>query len=163
MSLRDRRHILALLVALPLAACGFSPVYGPGGSGGIVQDRVSFSEPNTQMEFALVSQLEDRIGRVSGAPYILDYEIETEQTELAVSENDDINRVNIFGRITYTVTEIATNRQVQAGEVSTFTAYATASSPVTTTAARSDAQERLMIALADQIVARLLSGAGTWQ
>jgi hypothetical protein len=60
------------------------------------------------------------------------------------------------------VTETASDVQVQAGEVSTFTAYASSGSPVATAAARRDAQERLMIALADQIVARLLAGADAW-
>jgi LPS-assembly lipoprotein len=60
------------------------------------------------------------------------------------------------------VTETASDVQVQAGEVSTFTAYASSGSPVATAAARRDAQERLMIALADQIVARLLARADAW-
>jgi LPS-assembly lipoprotein len=88
--------------------------------------------------------------------------IETSETALALSDTDDINRINVSGTIAYTVTETATDVQVQAGEVSTFTAYASSGSPVATAAARRDAQERLMIALADQIVARLLAGAAAW-
>jgi hypothetical protein len=40
--------------------------------------------------------------------------------------------------------------------------FASSGSPVATAAARRDAQERLMVALADQIAARLLAGADAW-
>lgn len=161
MSSSDRRHFIALLVgALPLAACGFTPVYGPAGPGDAVRGRIAFAEPDSALAFNLVSQLEDRIGRPSGAPYLLDYSIDTSESALALTGTDDINRINITGRVVYTVTETASGAQVQSGEVSTFTAFASSGSPVATTAARRDAQERLMIALADQIVSRLLAGAG---
>jgi LPS-assembly lipoprotein len=162
MSSSDRRRFLALFGALPLAACGFTPVHGPGGTGNAVRGQVAFAEPDDALAFGLVSRLEDRLGRASGGPYLLDYSIRTSQSSLALSETDDINRINITGTIGFTVTQTATGARVQSGEVSTFTAYATSGSPVATSAARRDAEERLMIALADQIVARLLAGAGSW-
>ena len=160
MSLLDRRHILALAVVLPLAACGFTPVYAPGGTGDAVRDRIALASPEDRLDFALVSRLEDRIGRVDSAPYTLDYAVTTETTELGVSETEDIDRINIYGTVAFSVTDSATGAEVQAGEVRTFTAYASSSSPVATTAARRDDEDRLMIALADQIVAQLLSGVG---
>jgi LPS-assembly lipoprotein len=162
MSSSDRRQFLTLLGVAPLAACGFTPVYGPGGSGGAVQGRVAIAPPEDPLAFGLVSRLEDRIGRASGGPYLLSYQISTSETALALSDTDDINRINISGTISYRVVETATDIQVEAGEVSTFTAYASSGSPVATAAARRDAQERLMIALADHIVARLLAGANAW-
>jgi LPS-assembly lipoprotein len=162
MSSSDRRQFLALLGVAPLAACGFTPVYGPGGTGSAVQGRVAIAAPDDPLAFSLVSRLEDRIGRASGGPYLLSYRIETSESALALADTDDINRINLSGAIAFTVTDTATDMQVQAGEVSTFTAYASSGSPVATAAARRDAQERLMIALADQIVARLLAGADAW-
>lgn len=160
MSLLDRRHILALALVLPLAACGFSPVYAPGGTGDAVRNQIALASPEDRLDFELVSRLEHRIGRVGSAPYLLDYAVTTETTELGVSETEDIDRINIYGTVAFTVTESATGAEVQTGEVRTFTAYASSSSPVATTAARRDAEDRLMIALADQIVAQLLSGVG---
>ncbi|MBY6202962.1 hypothetical protein KUV65_16440 [Maritalea mobilis] len=162
MSSSDRRSFLALLGALPLAACGFTPVYAPGGPGLEIRDRLALAEPDTRLDFELVSRLEDRLGRTGSAPYRLSYAIETSRSNLAISDADEINRVNIYGTVSYTVTEVATGIQVQTGEVSTFTAYATSASPVSTSAAERDAEDRLMVALADQIVARLISGAGNW-
>jgi LPS-assembly lipoprotein len=162
MSSSDRRQFLALLAVAPLAACGFAPVYGPGGSGNAVQGRIDIAEPDTPLAFGLVSRLEDRIGRSSGGPYLLTYRIETSDSALALSDTDDINRINVAGTIAYTLTDQSSGVQLQVGEVSTFTAYASSGSPVATAAARRDAQDRLMIALADQIVARLLAGAPSW-
>lgn len=162
MSLFDRRHLLGLLALLPLAACGFEPVYAPGGPGLEIRDRLVLEDPVTRMEFELVAQLEARLGRVESGPYALEYTVQTSRSGLAISGAQDINRFNIYGTVSYVVTETSTGVQVQAGEVSTFTAYATSASPVSTTAAERDAENRLMIALADQIVSRLISGAGNW-
>jgi LPS-assembly lipoprotein len=162
MSCFDRRSVLALLAALPLAACGFTPVYGPGGAGNRLRGRVEIEVPGNQLAFSLVSRLEDRLGRAGSAPFLLSYEIRTSDSALAITEADEINRINITGTAAFAVTEAATGRVVQSGEVTTFTAYATSAAPIATTAARRDAQDRLMIALADQIVARLLAGADDW-
>jgi LPS-assembly lipoprotein len=160
--LPGRRQVIALLAIAPLAACGFTPVYGPGGTGDTVQGRISIAAPDSPLAFSLVSRLEDRIGRADTATYLLSYRIETSETALALSDTDDINRINVSGTVAYTVTETGSDVQVQAGEVSTFTAFASSGSPVATAAARRDAQERLMVALADQIAARLLAGADAW-
>lgn len=162
MSSSDRRQVLALLLVAPLAACGFTPVYGPGGSGDAIRGRVAIAAPEDPLAFSLVARLEDRIGRADSAAFRLTYRIGTSESELALTDADDINRINLAGTIAYEVTDTATGTEVQAGEVSTFTAYSTSGSPVATAAARRDAQERLMIALADQIVARLLAGSAGW-
>lgn len=163
MSLSDRRTFLTLLAAAPLAACGFTPVYGPRGSGNVLRDRIRIQPPDTRLGFELVSRLEDRIGRATAPTHVLTFDIETDDRNLAITGTEDITRVNINGSVTYRLTESGSDVQIEAGTVSTFTAYSTTGSPVSTTAARRDAEDRLMIALADQIISRLLSDAGTWQ
>lgn len=158
-SLKNRRSVLALFAVLPLAACGFTPVYGPGGAGNALRGQVEFAEPRDGLDFDLVSQLEDRIGRPNGARYRLDYEIRTSESALAVTVEEDINRINITGVAAFTLTDLATGEQVQGGEVSTFTAFASSGSPVAIMAARRDAETRLATILADRIVTRLLAGA----
>ncbi|MEQ8367163.1 MAG: LPS assembly lipoprotein LptE [Roseicyclus sp.] len=163
MSLSDRRTFLTLLAAAPLAACGFTPVYGPRGSGNALRGRIRIQPPDTRLGFELVSRLEDRIGRATAPTHVLTFDIETDDRNLAITGTEDITRVNINGSVTYRLTESGSDVQIEAGTVSTFTAYSTTGSPVSTTAARRDAEDRLMIALADQIISRLLSDAGTWQ
>jgi len=162
MSSSDRRTLLTLLAALPLAACGFAPVYGPGGSGNALRGQIGFAAPDTRLGFILVGRLEERLGRGDGGTYALAWDLETSQRDLAITDANTITRVNLTGTLRFRVTEVATDTQVQAGSVSTFTAYSTTGSPVSTSAARRDAEDRLMIALADQLVSRLLAGAATW-
>ena len=156
---RTRRAVLTLLAALPLAACGFTPVYGPGGTAGALRGQIEFAPPEDRLGFELVSQLENRIGRTNGARFQLDYDIQTSESALAVTVEEDINRINITGVAAYALTDISTGEQVQGGEVSSFTAFASSGSPVAINSARRDAETRLMTILADQIVTRLLAGA----
>jgi LPS-assembly lipoprotein len=160
--LSGRRQFLALLGVLPLAACGFTPVYGPGGPGAALRNSIEFAPPGNVLAFNLVSRLEDRLGRAGAPVYRLDYRISTTDSSLGVTGAFDVTRINIAGTVSFTVTEIATGTVAQTGEVSTFTAYATSGSPVATLAARRDAQQRLMTALADQVVTRLMAGAADW-
>jgi LPS-assembly lipoprotein len=162
MSSSDRRKLLALLAALPLAGCGFTPVYGPDGAGTALRDRLRIEPPDTRQGFVLVARLEDRLGRAVAPTHILSWDLETGQRDLAITGTDAITRINLTGTLFFRVTEAQTDVQVQAGTVSTFTAYSITGSPVSTAAARRDAEDRLMVALADQLVSRLLAGADAW-
>jgi LPS-assembly lipoprotein len=161
MSSSDRRQFLALLAVAPLGGLRLSrrstarAAAAPCRGGWPSRHR---TPAGLQPRFPARGPYRPRQWRA----YLLTYRIETSESALALSDTDDINRINVSGTIAYAVTETASGVQVQVGEVSTFTAYASSGSPVATAAARRDAQERLMIALADQIVARLLAGADAW-
>jgi len=162
MSLSDRRTFLALLAAAPLAACGFTPVYGPGGAGNVLRNRIQIAAPDTRLAFQLVARFEERLGRADTPDYMLVYDLETSARGIAVTGTDNITRINLTGTLAYRVTEAGSNLQVAAGQISTFSAYSTTGTPVATASAERDAEDRLMTALADQLVSRLLSSAGRW-
>ena len=158
----NRRVFLTLCAVSPVVGCGFTPVYGPDGPGTAIRGRVRIAAPTTRLGFELVSRLEDRLGRAATPTHTLTHTIQTEERGLAITDADDITRINISGTVQFTVIDAQTQARVQAGAVSTFTAYATTGSPVATAAARRNAEDRLMIALADQIVTRLYAGAQDW-
>lgn len=160
MSLFNRRSLFLSLAALPLAACQFTPVYGPGGSGSVIRNQIRVVAPTSRMEFALVARLEDRLG--TGSAYELGYTIETSIRNVAIDELETINRINLVGTLTFTVQAAGSGRVAQSGEVATFTSYATTASPVATESARRDAEDRLAVALADQLVTQLIAGAAGW-
>ncbi len=162
MSSSDRRRVLTLLAVAPLAGCGFAPVYAPGGTGRALRGQVAVAAPDTRLGFQLVARLEDRLGRPDIRTYLLDYEIDTSESDLAITGTNDITRINIHGSVSFTLTETATDTQLLADTVSTFTAYSTTSTAVATAAARRDAEDRLMLALADQIMSRLLASSARW-
>ena len=163
MSSSDRRTLIAglsALVALPLAGCNFRPVHGPGGAGPAIRDRIRASDPATRIEFEMVARLETRIG--SGGEYDLLYTLAIDQRDLAIDGAQNIDRVNVIGTLDYSLRDRASGRVLDQGALSSFTGYATTASPVATTAARRDAEDRLAVILADQLVARLIASAPGW-
>jgi LPS-assembly lipoprotein len=162
MSSSDRRTFLTLLAVAPLAGCGFAPVYAPGGTGQALRGQVLVAAPDTRLGFELVARLEERLGLPQAETYRLDYVIETSESDLAITGTNDITRINIQGSVRFTLVETMSGVERLSGTVSTFTAYSTTSTAVATAAARRDAEDRLMHALADQVMSRLLASSSRW-
>lgn len=154
MSLFDRRVLLMLPLAL--AACGFTPVYAPGGTGQSLQNAVLVKAPSDRSEFLLVQRLEERLGRATAPRFDLAVTLSTQTDSLGIDSAGNADRLSIIGTATYSLTDSATAAPVAEGSVNSFTGYSASDSTVATLAAERDAQERLMIILADQIIARLL-------
>lgn len=164
MSWCDRRRLVtgaaAIAGAATLSGCGFAPVYGPAGGGTALRGNVRADDPAVPRDFALVARLEDRLGRPAAPRFGLDYDISVRQSDLALTDDNEITRINLEGAVRFVLADLATGEEVLADRVSTFAAYSTTASTVATAAARRDAEARLMTALADQIVSRLLARAG---
>lgn len=158
-----RRRTVGLLaglgLSLTLAACGFAPLYGPGGPGDTLHGRIEIAEPTTSDEFDFVARVETRLGRTAAAPMRLDYKITTSTSGLAITADQETQRYNLIGEVTYTVIDTTTGRQLSTGSTSSFTSYSATGTTVATGTAQRDARERLMVILADQMVTRLLATA----
>lgn len=155
MSSYDRRKFL--LMPLALAACGFEPVYAPGGSGSELFGRVAVSAPNTVDSFLLVQNLEQQLGRSasSGSEYKLDVQVSTVIRGAAITTTNETNRYSIDGQAQYALRSNETGQIVASGTVTDFVGYSAAGSTVSTLADERDAKERLMVILSGQIVNRL--------
>ncbi|WP_425044392.1 LPS assembly lipoprotein LptE [Primorskyibacter sp. S87] len=150
-----------LLLALPLilAACGFEPVYAPGGTGAALNGRVEVSAPDTVESYQLVRTLENRLGRSSSPEYKLDVTVRTAAQGQAITISNEIERYSLVGEAEYSLTRISDGDIVASGDVRNFTGYSATGSTVDTLAAERDAQERLMTILADQITTQLFATA----
>ncbi|MDF0600700.1 LPS assembly lipoprotein LptE [Psychromarinibacter sp. C21-152] len=156
--------LLGLAGALPaLAACGFSPVYGPGGQAAGLRGQIFAADPEDRNAFVFVARLEDRLGRPASAPYLLDYRIRTNRQGLGITPDRATTRYNLLGRVSYTLTDRATDAVVARGKVESFTGYSATGSIVGTLSATEDAAERLMTILADQLVTELIATAPDWR
>ena len=155
MSSLNRRTLLCLPLAL--AACGFQPVYGTGGTGNALQNTIAVSEPNDVDSYIVARRLEERLGRASVPTYRLTLDVDTDREALAVNTDSNINRFNLIGEAKYVLVETATGRIVTSGQVNNFTGSSATGTTIATLSAERDARERLMTLLADQIVTRLLS------
>ncbi len=151
----------ALLAPLALAACGFNPAYGPGGSAGKLTETIWVQDPTDKNAFDLVERLEERLGRPEAIRYDLAYTITTETVGVGITPDNKITRYNLKGVVDYALTDRATGAQVTGGRVQSFTAYSATGSTVAQLAAEEDASLRLMRILADQIVARLIAASST--
>ena len=155
MSLLNRRSIL--LAPLALAACGFTPVYGPKGNGSALQNRVLVETENNRNNYLLVRELEERLGRADTPAYGLALTITTEEQGLAIDRAGNTRRFNLLGKADYVLTNLTTGQVVTSGTAENFTGYSATGTTVATLAAETDAQERLMNILADQITTRLFA------
>ena len=163
--------VLALFSAL--AGCGYTPAFAPTGPAGELRVQVAMDTPNNRNEFDLVRQLEQRLGHATAPQFRLSYKIETSKDGVGVTPGQEIVRFNIFGKVRFTLTDINTGAILTSGSTDTFTGYSVGSVDVTATppgtnatiatlSAERDAEARLMVALADQIVTRLIATSGTW-
>lgn len=164
MSSFDRRHLLlraaAFWVAGGVAGCGFTPVYGPGGAGRALYGRIVFEAPPTEPGYLLIRELEERLGRAREAEFHILLTPTLEEDGQAVTASGEITRISLLGTVDYSLRRAGTDTILASGDVRSFTGYSATGSTVETLAAESDARERLMTILAEQIATRLLSTPG---
>lgn len=162
MSSSDRRTFLALIAALPLAACGFAPAYAPGGPALALRGRVAVQDPDTRAAFDLSGRLQERLGSATAPRWRLAYSIATDEVGVAITPENAVTRYTLKGAVDWTLTDTTTATRVDGGRVTSFTAWSATGPTVAGLAAQEDAERRLMVILADQIVTRLIAGAGAW-
>ncbi|MBI6629655.1 LPS assembly lipoprotein LptE [Pontibaca salina] len=174
MSSFDRRTFL--LMPLALAACGFTPVYGPGGTGTALHGKIRVDAPDNQDSYYLVRNLEERFGPTTAPEYDLSFTVRTSEQGQAITAAGDITRYSIVGTVDFTLRRAADEAIIASGQVKNFAGYSATglavpidpddpsqgslnASTVQTLAAERDARERLMVMLADQIATRVLATA----
>ena len=143
-----------------LGACGFTPVYGPAGSGGKLQNAVSFQAPDTEFGFRVRTALEDRFGPASAEQFRVNISLTSTTDAAAIDVDGDISRFDISGVAQWVISSADGSSQTR-GDVRTFTSYSATGSTVATQTAERDARTRLAQALADMIASDLIIAAGS--
>lgn len=160
MSSPDRRTFL--LSALALGACGFTPAYGPGGSGAALLGQVRAEDPSDPDQFAYNRRISERLGRAAAtARFALATKIEVSELAQGITPDQAITRYSLNGTADFTLTDTTTGAVVTQGRVSSFTSHSATGTTVATLAAERDARERLMRMLADQVITRLIAAGAT--
>lgn len=148
---------LALAALTGLAGCGFTPAYGPGAPAEGLRDAVTVTAGETVLDYRLRVAIEERLGR--GSAFALEVVTRVDEVQAAVTPEGTISRFNLTGEADWVLRD-ATGAEVARGVARGFTSYLTTGSTVATQAAQRDAEARLAVVLADQIVARLVIAAG---
>jgi len=97
----------------------------------------------------------DRLGVSERAQYLLETDIVIRGAAVAVTTEQETTRFSLPGEAEYRLMEVTTGRVIAQGQVTSFSSYSATGTAVSTFAGRDDAEERLAIALADQILLRL--------
>jgi LPS-assembly lipoprotein len=147
--MRRRALLLGLLL---LAACGFAPAYGPGGG---PQGRVAVEAPDTPDGFRLRAALEDRLGPPGPRALRLAVTPEVASEDLGSLPGRGAARLRLDGRAAWRL--LGPEGELRAeGNVAASASAPLAGPAVSVRAAESEARARLMAALADRILARLI-------
>ncbi|MEM9845210.1 MAG: LPS assembly lipoprotein LptE [Pseudomonadota bacterium] len=155
------RRTLVLGALSALAGCGFEPAFGPGGPASKLQGRVRVDDPVGRPAYLLTREIEDRLGIAppegAGGVYGLGYSVLVDEQAVAISSDNVAQRFNLVGSVTYALRDLDSTAVLVTGQAGHFTSYSASGTPVATQAAARDAEERLMVILADQIVTRLIA------
>jgi LPS-assembly lipoprotein len=156
MLLYNRRRFGVVLAAAALAGCGFTPVYGPGGTGAALLGQLSLDPPQDRNDYLLQRRIEERLGQATAGAWRLSTQIKTDNIGLGFTTDGDITRYNINGTTDYTLRRTGSSEIFRQGKIQHFTSYSATGTTVATLAAKRDAEVRLMTILADQIIDQLL-------
>ena len=161
MLLSDRRTFLLGFASLT-CACGFEPVYAPGSAAVALRNSILVDPPSDPVGFELVNELERRFGEPNTVGYRLSADVALEEDAIGVTADQEITRFRLRGRVDYAIIDPTTDRTLTIGRAESFTTYSAVSTTVATRSAKRDAERRLMVILADQIVTRLTTTAESW-
>lgn len=159
MWLSNLRFLMLTCVAVALAGCGFTPVYGTDGPGQALLGTILVDAPSTRPEQLLVQQIEARLGRANAERFTLGYKLKVEEERMAVTEANTTARFNLIGKADFELRDVSTGTVLTKGSVSQFVGYSATGTTAATLTAQTDAYQRLSTILADQIVARLMAAS----
>jgi LPS-assembly lipoprotein len=160
MSSFNRRTLL--LLPLALAACGFTPAYGPNGAAKDLPGTIRVADPADKNAFELVQRLEERLGPAETTRYDLTYSISASAAGVGITPDNAITRYTLNGAVVWDLKDHASGARLTGGTVKNFTAWSATGSTVAGITAEEEAYVRLMRLLADQIVTQLVATSAVW-
>lgn len=155
-----KRIALLLAGALPLSACGLTPMYAGGGSGAVAQGlgAVEVAPIEGRAGWLVRNALNDRLAQ-TGSPvtprYRLDVLLDDELEGLGLLGDDTIGRERRTLRARYQLVDLASNEILLDATAGSDAGIDVVSSEYATIAAEQTALENLAREVADRIVARL--------
>lgn len=145
--LLSRRSLIIGLLAT--AGCGFTPVYGPGGSAPR-KGLFALRGPQNVDGYHLLQQLELRLGAPSNPEYQLEFDITTSRGRVADDPTLRTQSDHLVGTANWTLRK--SGATVGSGTARRFVSVAIGGGLIRDDARNDDAQARLAQALADEIL-----------
>lgn len=158
MLLSNRRKFL--LGSLCLVGCGYAPVRGKNSQTKELLSSIFVQDPKNRAEFELVRNLEKQFGRLVSRRYDLNYNLNIKEEKIVVSASQAFERYSLVGSLKYKLVDEG-GLVILANTAKSFTGYSATGTALATEVAKRDAQDRLMVILADQVLHSLLIMAKT--
>lgn len=147
---RATRFLAAHVMIISLAACGFTPVYGPEAQTGHKLSDIQIASPNSREGYLFVQYMEERLGRNLDAGTVLKHNISIFEDGLDVI---GASRSQVVGNIRYQLVSQDDDQVITTGSVQSFTAYS--QTVASTGSYQRNATERLIKILADKVITDL--------
>lgn len=141
-----------------LASCGFEPMHAGDSAEASLRGKIKVQLSEGDVGFAMTERLRDLVGHAPANPeYLLSVSVQTETKTVSIASDNAILRLNLVGRATADLSRVDNGETVYRDQLTNFTSYSATGSTVGTLTARKDAEKRLVWALAEQTVARILA------
>ena len=155
-----RLFAAALLLALPLAGCGLTPMYAGGGNGAVAQGlaAVDVAAIEGKNGWLVRNALVDRLGAGGSggaAQYRLDVRLDDKLEGLGLLSDDTIGRERRTLRARYQLVDLTSGKIVLDATAGSDAGIDVVSSEYATIAAENSALENLSRDVADRIVTTL--------
>ena len=98
---------------------------------------------------------EQRLGRTDSPRYRLTWDLTTSEDGIAVTATQETTRFEVLGTLGYALSDMTTGAVLASGTVRNFTGYSATGTTVAARTDQLDANRRLMIILADEVLTRL--------
>ena len=154
------KTVLALLLPVTLAACGFEPLYGRAADKDVPADfaLIQIEPIKDRVGQMLHNQLRDAInprGTPAKPRYVLKVTLTESVQDTAIQRTAFAVRANLVLSANFTLHDVATRGSVLAGQAISTASYAHQTAEFGTLAGEKDARERAVRDLAEEIRVRL--------
>lgn len=142
---------ISVFCLFSITACGFSPVFAPGSESSEYLSDITYEQPRNRLSYLLVRRMEERLGRNLQASKLLRYQFHIEEEGYKLAPG----RIQRVGKLSYQLLSKEDARVLLTGQVESFTGFTNSGTLIDSY--RRDADERLMIILADKLVTDLIA------
>ncbi|MBI1273017.1 MAG: hypothetical protein GC131_02895 [Alphaproteobacteria bacterium] len=158
-----RRLILLPALAFLLAACGFSPVYGPGAGGADAptaakMNRIYIENIEDRAGQKLRNMLIDRMyigGRPAQTDYRLDVKLTSYEADLAIRKDATSARSQLNMLAHYALSDRASGKVLLEGDTNAIASYNRVDAQYAVLAAEKNAQDRALRDISNKLINRI--------
>lgn len=154
-----RRALLSVMLLLPVAGCGFQPLYGSHGQRGDLPDlaEVTVGPMNERLGQMMRNALLDGIGATPGVKkrYRLDMGVAEQRQDLSFQRGGEQAYSRLAVTCRYTLTDMQTGEVLLSNSDRVMNSFATVATGFGTVQAQNDARERAVRQMASDVLTRV--------